>query len=105
MLLFRAMSPAEWADIRAAGEFRPGAPSFQGKWFAESLNDAIEWGKRLHRGATHGFVVVEVDVPQADADQFFTVALLDGIGPARFADLHQLDVLKGRPARLAAVWP
>jgi hypothetical protein len=105
MKLFRAMSRQEWADMQASGKFRPGPPSFQGKWFAESLADAIAWGKLLHPIAATGFLVIEIDLPQTVADQFFRLPLLDGIGPARFADVTELDVLKGTAPQVVATFP
>jgi hypothetical protein len=97
MKLFRAMSPAEWADIQKQSEFRPGPPSFQGKWFAETLIAAITWGSRLHLNSPDGFVVIEVDVPRAIADSYFRLPLLEGIGPARFVAIDELDSLKRLP--------
>jgi len=89
--LFRAVSPFELTDIMTTGEFRPGSPSFQGKWFAESPTDAAEWGRRLY--GAQPFHLVVVDVPRAVADSLFVLPNLDGIGPARFAEIDDLPAL------------
>jgi hypothetical protein len=88
--LYRAVSPQELADIMALSEFRPAPPSNRGKWFAESANDAAEWGRQLY-GSTP-FHLVAVVLPLDIADGFFRLRRLDGIGPARFAGIHELPV-------------
>lgn len=93
MRLYRGVSPAEWTDIQANG-FRPGPPSFQGKWFAESEADARTWGARMYQGSP--FEVIEVDVPDELAGRLYQDPFLDRIGPARFADIEQLPELNRR---------
>lgn len=89
--LYRAVSALELADIVQQGGFRPGPPSNQGKWFAEAVADAQAWGRQLYQqGAFH---VVEVVLPLVVASQFFRLPHLDGIGPARFADIPQLPLI------------
>jgi hypothetical protein len=83
--LFRAVSPQELADIRAFGSFRSIPGAMEGKWFAEVLDHAIEWGKLLYP-QNQQYLVVRTDVPQDVADLMFRVAFLDRIGPARYAD-------------------
>lgn len=100
MRLFRALSRAEWTDFQINAQFRPGPPSFQGKWFAESSTDAVVWGQRLHRNSMDGFLVVEIEVPDAIAQQFFRLPSLDGIGPARFVTMDELDLLNGLPVQV-----
>ena len=98
--LYRAVSIAEWSDIRTCGEFRAAPPSNQGKWFAESLDGAIQWGSCLYR--THeSFLVVTIDVATGVADQLFGLAMLDGIGPARYTEIDQLPLVAGLPILLA----
>jgi hypothetical protein len=101
--LYRAVELKEWADIQATGAFRPGPPSFQGKWFAERPDDAAEWGRRfaMQSGDTYG--VVEVEIPDDVAAPWFYLPNLDGIGPARFVDVDQLPVLNQTHAGIREV--
>lgn len=87
--LFRHVSPGELADIGENG-FRPGAGSLDGKWFAESGEHASQWGKALNGGTGS---VVKVRVPSSFGNQLMRLEKLDGIGPARYAEPHQLDQL------------
>jgi hypothetical protein len=91
--LYRAVDSTEWADIQSIGEFRPGPPSFQGKWFAERPDDAAEWGRRLAGISGGTYRVVEVEVPDEVAAPCFSLSNLDGIGPARFIEIDQLPEL------------
>src|SRR5262245_50960685 len=91
--LYRAVSPAELADIATYGGFRPIAGSMQGKWFAESAAHASVWGLSLSQFGAGAFHVVQTEVPQAVADQMFRVPLLDQIGPARYAEGDLLDLI------------
>lgn len=52
MRLYRAIGYAELQDILSTGVLRTGPPSYQGKWLAESLAEAAEWGRRLYPGVT-----------------------------------------------------
>ena len=90
--LYRAVSRAELADIQQKGGFEPGPPSYQGKWFAEALGDAAAWGQRLY-GSAKNFHIAEMELPLAVADLLFRVDNLDRIGPARFADVDQLQLI------------
>jgi hypothetical protein len=81
MRLYRAVSYAELQDILASGVLRPGPPSFQGKWLAESIGDAAEWGRRLYPNGQ--FHLIEVEVPDVVAQGLFRLPNLDQIGPAR----------------------
>jgi hypothetical protein len=82
--LFRAVSPAELADIAGCGILRAGPNSLMGKWFAESAADASRWGQALYPQG--GFQVVQLDIPLDIADQMFCLKILDQIGPARYAE-------------------
>ena len=88
MRLFRAVSYAELQDIVNFGVLRSGPPSFQGKWLAETPDDAAEWGRRLYQGSP--FHLIEVEMDDAAANGSFRLANLDLIGPARFADIPDL---------------
>ena len=91
MPLFRAVSYAELQDILFSGVLRPGPPSFQGKWLAESAEQAAEWGRALYQGAL--FHLIEVEVQDATANTWFRLTNLDGMGPARFADVPDLPLI------------
>jgi hypothetical protein len=64
-----------------------GAGSMEGKWFAETAADALEWGQRLNNSVG---AVISVRVPTNLAGQLHRIPKLDGIGPARFANGDQL---------------
>ena len=87
--LYRHVSPGELADIGKNG-FRPGPNSLGGKWFAESGEHASQWGRVLNNGEGS---IVKVRVPGSFADQLMRLEKLDGIGPARYVEPHQLDML------------
>jgi RHS repeat-associated protein len=89
VVLFRHVSPGELADIGEHG-FRAGPNSLGGKWFAESGEHASQWGRVLNNGEGS---VVKVRVPDSFANQLMRLEKLDGIGPARYAEPHQLDML------------
>jgi hypothetical protein len=87
--LFRHVSPDELADIGKNG-FRPGAGSLDGKWFAESGEHAAEWGRVLNGGNGS---VVKVRAPTSFGNQLMRLEKLDGMGPARYVEPHQLAQL------------
>jgi hypothetical protein len=88
--VYRAVSIAEWQDIRAIGKLRPGPNSVEGKWFADSAAGAIAHGQALFGRSE--FRIVEVDVPD-DVPSLFQHPNLDGFGPARFVHADDLDKL------------
>lgn len=94
--LFRHVSPGELTDIGENG-FRAGPGSLDGKWFAESGAHASEWGRVLNGGEGS---VVRVRVPNTFADQLMRLEKLDGIGPARYVEPHQLAELNRYPRGL-----
>lgn len=57
-----------------------------GKWFAETADDAAQWGRRFYQWSGTPFYVIEVDIPDNVAAQMFRVANLDNIGSARWAN-------------------
>jgi hypothetical protein len=63
----------------------------RGKWFAESAEDATASGRRFasQSGIAHD-KIVEVSIPADIALKSFRIAMLDRIGPARFATLEDL---------------
>jgi RHS repeat-associated protein len=84
--LYRAVSEAEAAQIASTGVFQAGPNSLGGKWFAETIEHAREWGERLGNP-----VILRVDLPTARANQLMRVERLDNIGPARYGELNQLE--------------
>ena len=78
------------------GTFEAGANSLGGKWFAETAEHANQWGEILEgKGA---FKVVDAKIPSVEADKFMRLERLDGIGPARYAELDQLkNAVIGKP--------
>jgi len=63
--------------------------SLEGKCFAESAEDAAQWGKML-AGASH-YRIVEVALPARVAQGLVRWEKPDGIGPARYGELLQLQ--------------
>jgi len=94
--LYRAMSVAEYRQLLATGRFSAGnGATYQtGKWFAEELPHAIRWGEllaRFSRLKASEWVVVEVRVIAPAAQRYLRIESLDGIGPARYAELQQIN--------------
>lgn len=87
--LYRAVSEMEAISVRATGKFSAGPNSLGGKWLAESLEHAKQWGDLLNgKGVSK---LLEVKLPKPLADQFMRIERLDGIGPARYGELSQLE--------------
>jgi RHS repeat-associated protein len=80
--LYRAVSNPEAQQILRTGRFQQGLNSLEGKFFAETLPNASQWGQRLNGGQ---FKIVEVSLATRVADTFLRWRVLDGIGPARYA--------------------
>jgi|ERR1044072_8071417 hypothetical protein len=89
VILFRAVSIAEFFNLLEFGVFKSGPNSVDGKHFAESPQDAEEWGSWLYD--EDDFRIVAVELPEAEADKLMRWDRLDAIGPARFAELHELE--------------
>lgn len=89
--IFRHVSPAELDDIATHG-FRPGSNSLEGKWFAESADDAKTWGHLLNRGKG---AIVEVRTTKGFLARVSRLDRLDGVGPARYVAPEQLADLNG----------
>ena len=88
--LFRSVSRSEYYDIKDAG-WRPSGGSMEGKWFAESYEDAVKWGHTMGHGTDSKFYILKVEVPDDIADSAFKHANLDGIGDARYLDVDTLN--------------
>ena len=72
----------------------------EGKWFAQQLPHAMEWGQRFYGNG--GFRIVQVQVSAQTASRFFQMEKLDGIGPAMYAQLPQIN---GQIMSLTSVYP
>jgi len=84
--LYRAVSEAELQDIRSFCGFRPGRNSVQGKYFADNLTNAAEWGRKFFKIDQQPFYIVYFDIPSKLQKVLFQFPNLDAIGTAWFAD-------------------
>ena len=89
VVLYRAVSEAEALSIGATGTFSAGPSSLGGKWFAESVAHARQWGDVLNGPGLSR--ILEVTLPRSVADKLLRLERLDGIGPARYGELDQLN--------------
>lgn len=87
--LYRAVVDAEFQDLMINRQFRAGPNSLGGKFFAERADDAARWGDLLE--GVGNYRVIEVEIPTEVAEQLMRWDMLDGIGPARFAEFDQLS--------------
>ena len=91
---YRAVSQAEYDDALATGSFNQGPNSLEGKWFADSYDNAL-----LHGDALQGpgnFNILEADLPN-NAPSLFKLQNLDGRGPATYIHLDDLNGVTPRP--------
>lgn len=87
--LYRAVSHEEFEQIMRTGTFQAGANSaIYGKYFAESAENAAQWGQRLE--GTKGFRIVDARIPTVEAAKFMRWERIDNIGPMRYATFEQL---------------
>lgn len=87
--LYRAVSEAEAVSIGATGRFSAGQNSLGGKWLAETVEHAKQWGDALNGPGLSK--LMEVKLPKPIADKLMRLERLDGIGPARYGELNQLE--------------
>jgi hypothetical protein len=66
-----------------------GRPTVQAKFLCVAAEDAAQWGERL-KGAGN-YRIVEVEFFASVAENLLRWEKLDGIGPARYGELHQLQ--------------
>lgn len=102
MRLYRAVSQQELRDIQLQGKFCAVATSMEGKWFAEQLENAQEWGRRFYQ-PSEPFFIVCVDVPDHLAQRMYSSANLDSIGPAKWADLDLLGLINQKISLISLV--
>ena len=93
MKLFRAACDAECDQALQRRELAITPHSVQGKWLAETIQDACAWGHWFSgvSGVPHARIIV-VEVPDAMIATLFRLARLDDIGPAIFASADQLPL-------------
>lgn len=84
--LFRAVSEAEFDDVLQTGRFSAIRSSIEGKFFAESSEDARAWGEAFESSGR--FRILEVEVAAADLQTMRFWPRLDGIGPAWMASIE-----------------
>jgi hypothetical protein len=77
------------------GTFETVPQALEGKFFAEHPEHAAMWGEALPRGGVYR--IVEVELPAHVANSMLRWERLDGIGPARYATLSQLQNVTVRP--------
>jgi len=86
---YRAVSSEELADIRQCGRLRETMRSCEGKHLASSVVDARRWGEALY--GSSAFAIVRITVQDQTAAALVKWERLDGIGPACFATIDQLE--------------
>ncbi len=87
--LYRSVGPDELADLKATGKFRQGPNSMEGKFFANSKNGAMKWGKSFNQSS-----YVKIRVPKSSLSNSSVNAMkyLDAIDDAfYFSDLGYLN--------------
>ena len=89
--LYRAVSPDEYAQLLITGQFEIVGSSVEGKYFAEKVEHAAQWGKKLFGEGKYR--IIEVILPAERANQFYRIEMLDRIGPAQFAEIGQLKAI------------
>src|SRR5262245_22973470 len=86
--LYRAVGEEEYQQLIRTGKFAVVPSSLEGKFFTESAADAAHWGERLE--GAENYRIVEVEFSTSVAENLLRWEKLDGIGPARYGELHQL---------------
>jgi hypothetical protein len=86
--LYRAVSLPEHRQLHTSGRFQQ-LGGAEGKYFAEREAHARSWGRALF--GEEQYRIVQVNFPKHIADRFHKFLMLDGIGPARFARMDQLE--------------
>jgi len=97
--IFRSMSRAEYFDIQQNG-WNSGTNGLNSKWFAESYEDAVDFGHTLGHGSDSKFYVVGFEVDDAIVADAHQVKNLDDIGDAVAIDV---DKLNGKPTTVTSV--
>ena len=88
-VLYRSMSLDEYSDLIKTGKWSTNG-QMEGKWFAESLDDAVTWGNKMGHGG-ESFRIVQVTVSDRVFTRMYSNPHLDDIGPARYAQVSDLN--------------
>ncbi|MEM6878004.1 MAG: hypothetical protein AAF544_05575, partial [Bacteroidota bacterium] len=67
----------------------PGTNSLEGKWFAETFENALSWGNLLYDG--RNFLICSIELSDSVYSGLFRLTNLDGIGPAVYAEITDLQ--------------
>ena len=96
MRLFRSMARNELFDLKINGWNGKGEMIFA-KWFAETHDDAVQWGRKMGHGADTKFYVVEFEVDDEIAEKAYIPdkckrgEKFDGVGRARAIEIDELN--------------
>jgi hypothetical protein len=63
--IFRAISEAEKIDLETYNEFRPKEGAYEGKLFAESIKDAVLFGREFYIFDKEPIFIVKVIIDQS----------------------------------------
>jgi hypothetical protein len=77
----------------------------EGKYFATTPEHAEQWGVAFQKFSAMAspFSVVEVRIPSEFVDMFVYFDRLDGIGPAYYATIEELECLDGEMVEMSKV--
>jgi len=87
-ILYRAVSHAEFEQIRRTGALEIGPNGLGGKFFAETVEHAERWGELLE--GEGGFRVVSIQISNAIVGRLMRWENLDNIGPAIYIEMEDL---------------
>lgn len=89
--LYRVMCDAEFVQLVVTRRFLIGTGNVEGKFFAETIEDAEAWGRWFHArtGVVHDRIVA-VQLSREQINGMCRFPMLDGIGPAVFASPGEL---------------
>ena len=87
--LYCAVGEGEYQQLIRTGKFAVVPSLLEDKFFAESAEDAAQWGERLEGAGNYRIVAVEFFT--SVAENLLRWEKLDSIGPARYGELHQLQ--------------
>ncbi|MDY6141670.1 MAG: RHS repeat-associated core domain-containing protein [Bacilli bacterium] len=92
--LYRSVGPDELTDLKATGNFRQGPNSMEGKFFANSKNGAMKWGKSFNQSS---YVKIRVPKNSLSNSSVNAIKYLDAIDDAfYFSDLGYLNSIAGK---------
>jgi hypothetical protein len=94
--IYRVMSQKEFDDLDKNGVFSTDAiNALECKWFADRYEDVLKWEEAFFPLGDGR--IVEATIRKEDADTWYFVPFLDGIGPARcVTELQLMSILSWR---------